>query len=167
MQTATTPYRNAFTRDDTHDPRPMYAITLGPSFWKVKIWRNGTHVLKAFSFRKLGGRDAALVQAKAWRDEVIRNHPPMLRKERADVLLRHNKSGIPGVRCQVDATGQPRLWVAETQLAPGVRQKRVFNVRRYGDHEARSMAIAERKNQLAQVEGRYFKRATRKEPGVG
>ncbi len=145
----------------------MYAITLGPSFWKVKIWRNGTHVLKAFSFRKHGGQDAALMQAKAWRDEVVRNHPPMLRKERAEVLLSHNTSGIPGVRCLLDASGQPRLWIAETQLAPGERKKRVFNVRRYGEQQARAMAIAERQHQLAQVDGLYLKRANRKHQGVG
>jgi hypothetical protein len=77
----------------------MYAITRSShsNAWKVQLTRGGVLLCKTFSFSTHGGEAAALARAQLWRDEVVRTHPPITRRHRANILRRNSKSGIPGV----------------------------------------------------------------------
>lgn len=133
----------------------MYAITRCSSGtgWQVHLKRGGVLLHKTFFFSMNGGREAALVRAQAWRDEMVRTHLPSSRRQTAEIRRRNNKSGIPGVVCRVDAQGAPTGWIAQTYLGPGNYVSKFFRVGRFGAAEAKRLAIAERQKQLQQMEG--------------
>ncbi len=97
------------------------------------------------------GEDLALRAAQVWRDNIIREHVPPTRQERAAKIIQTNKTGIAGVTCWVDSDGVPTLWRAKTRIGDLVLQK-AFSVSRWGN-DARSLAIHERAMQLQQMEG--------------
>jgi hypothetical protein len=45
----------------------------------------------------LGGKGKALAAAKAYRNELISQHPPISRREFCTSLRRNNRSGVTGV----------------------------------------------------------------------
>ncbi|MET3440686.1 hypothetical protein ABIC94_001440 [Variovorax paradoxus] len=93
------------------------------------------------------------MHAQAWRDEIVRAHPPTTRAARADKLRRNNTTGIPGVVCALGQDGRPSSWQARTYLGPGKVLRKCFSVGRYGADEAKALAIAERQKQLQQMHG--------------
>lgn len=136
-------------------PVAMYGITRGVRGWKVTLTRNGVVFYKHFGFRMHQGEAAALLRAQAWRDGVIKKHPPTPRREMAEILRSNNTSGIPGVWCITGPDGMPRYWIAETRITPGKSGKKLskcFSVGRYGG-DAKKLAIAERQKQLQQMTG--------------
>lgn len=138
----------------------MYGITSalgdrdGPG-WNVILKRNGVRFAKPFPFSRFGGEEAALVQAQAWRDEMVKAHPPASRQQRANQLRSTNKTGIPGVTCMLGPDGKPRTWVAKTQIAPDKTLQAKFSIARHGP-EAKLLAIAARQKQLQQLTGLAF-----------
>lgn len=131
----------------------MYGITrYQRGYWKVVLERNGVTLSKSFPFLVHGGEETALLRAQVWRDETVRKHPPMSRRKRAEIPMSTNTSGIPGVQCILGPDCHPQAWTARTKIGPGQVLRKYFSVTRYGDR-ARSMAIAERKKQLQQMEG--------------
>jgi hypothetical protein len=131
----------------------MYGIVRQKTCWQVKLERSRQRFGKAFSFAQLGGIQDALEQAQAWRDDIVRQHPPVMRQQRADKLRSNNKTGIAGVTCVLWPDGRPRQWSAHTYIGPGQLLQKTFSVYRYGE-DAQKLAIAERQKQLAQMEGR-------------
>jgi hypothetical protein len=131
----------------------MYGIVRQKTHWKVKLERSRQRFGRTFSFAQLGGIQDALAQAQAWRDDIVRQHPPVMRQQRANKLRRNNKTGIVGVTCVLWPDGRPRQWSAHTYIAPGKLLQKAFSVYRYGD-DAQRLAIAERQKQLEQMEGR-------------
>lgn len=129
-----------------------YGIFEGSLGWEVRLVRGGTTHLKQFYFRAFGGREEAFAHAQAWRDEVVRGHPPASRRERASRVRSNNTSGISGVSLQRDREGRPLLWLASTYLGPGNVLRKAFSLGRWGA-EARNLAIAERQIQLGQMNG--------------
>ena len=132
--------------------RSMYGITRGGRGWKVELKRNGLALFKRFTFKMHQGEAAALLRAQAWRDQMVRQHPPVARRQRADILRRNNTTGIPGVSCRTDAEGAPRYWIVQTYIGPGTMLRKCFSVGRYGA-QARQLAIAERQEHLRQMAG--------------
>ncbi|MDM0034541.1 AP2 domain-containing protein [Variovorax sp. J22P271] len=132
--------------------RSMYGITRGSGGWKVELKRNGTTLFKRFIFKMHQGEAPALARAQAWRDQMVRQHPPVPRRQRADILRRNNTTGIPGVSCRTDAEGEPRYWIVQTYIGPGTMLRKCFSVGRYGP-EARQRAIAEREEHLRLMAG--------------
>jgi len=131
---------------------PFYGIFESPLGWEVRLVRGGKKYARQFYFRAYGGRDAALVHAQAWRDDMVRHHPPVARRERASRLRSNNTSGVPGVSLQCDRNGRPVLWLASTYLGPGKVLRKAFSINRWGA-EARNLAIAARQSQLACMNG--------------
>jgi len=113
----------------------------------------GRAFVQDFLLHIYDGKEAALVRAQAWRDEMARKHPPASRQKLADKVRRNNKSGIPGVVCMFDPQGAPTGWIAQTYLGPGKHLSKYFGVTRYGATEAKLLAIAERQRQLQQMTG--------------
>jgi hypothetical protein len=131
----------------------MYGIVRQKTYWQVKLERSRQRFGKTFSFAQLGGVQDALVHAQAWRDDIVRQHLPVMRQQRARKLRSNNKTGIAGVTCVLGPDGRPLQWSAHTYIAPGKLMQKTFSIYRYGD-DARKLAIAERQKQLEQMEGR-------------
>ncbi len=122
-----------------------YGIYCSNDRVSVDISRQGKRLRKAFMY-SVHGPDGALKAARAWRDQLIATVPLRYRRDLAQ-RPKKNSKGIPGVFCVRHATGEPRMWVATTQLAPGTILSKAFSTGRYG-RNARKMAIAERALQL-------------------
>lgn len=135
-------------------PAAMYGITEYRTKWLVSVKRDGKNIAKMFAFNTHGGREKALAQAQAWRDEQIHRHPQLERREHAQRVKRNNTSGIPGVRCQLWPDGRPMRWVVHTSLGNGVILTKSFGVKSHGYEQAKQMAIATRKKHLEQLKGR-------------
>lgn len=122
--------------------------------WRVTFQRCNEIVVKPFSDAIHGGKRKALQAAIAYRDELLRQASPSAHQAWVCTRLRRNNtSGIPGVARYetVDnpETGRRRaFWLASWTNEHGVGRKRKFSVSRYGEREARRLAIAERERQL-------------------
>jgi len=120
--------------------------------WRVAISRDGKFVAwKIFSDIGYGGEEAALIAAQAYRDEIIKQHPPMQMRDFRIRLRKHNTSGYPGVTLQMKA-GKPYAFLARTQVRAGASLSRSFTIARYGWDNARRLALDARQQQLVQVE---------------
>ena len=138
-------------------PIPFYGVEEQKNCWLVSLSRNSRRWVKAFAFNMYGGRHLALQAAQAWRDVVVREHPPILRRDKASSCRSDNKTGISGVTCLYRKDGGVERWVAKTQLGrEGRILQKSFSVSRYGDR-ARELAVAERQKQLEQMEGRILR----------
>jgi len=131
----------------------MYGIRRDLSGWKVNIKRREVNYFKRFAFSIYGGEASALLRAQAWRDDIVRMHPPLARAAAANQMRRNNTSGIPGVHRHVGSEGQVTGWTARTYLGPGQIVQKYFRVGRYGAAQAKTLAMAERQKQLAQMQG--------------
>jgi hypothetical protein len=138
----------------TRKPAAMYGINEYATKWLVSMQRDGENIARIFAFSTHGGREKALAQAQAWRDEQIHKHPQLERRERAQRVKRNNTSGIAGVQCNCWPDGRPMRWVARTAVAKGMLLVSSFGVKTYGYEQAKQMAIAAREKHLAQMKGR-------------
>ncbi|PIF77206.1 hypothetical protein CLU95_4379 [Variovorax sp. 54] len=132
--------------------KPMYGIYGYSDYWSVDIRRNKVRMVKAFYFNTHGGRGGALKQAQAYRDELVREHLPVLKREIAQRVRSDNKSGIAGVYFRQEPGGKNPMWIASTRVSPDKGISKAFSVGRYGSR-AKELAIAERQKQLAQMTG--------------
>ena len=141
----------------TLKPAALYGIEEQKACWVVMLIRYTKRWTRSFAFSMYGGRESALLAAQGWRDQVIREHPSILRRDKATKVYRNNKSGIPGVVCLYRKDGSIERWLAKTHL---VREGRIlqksFSIARYGER-AKELAIAERQKQLAQMNGRIHR----------
>lgn len=133
-----------------HDPK-------GDHGWVVTLQRKGAVIVKRFSDGICGGKREALKAAVEYRDSFLARDKPFDHQIWIRTRLRkNNKSGIPGVHRYEVAdnpdTGNVRAyWVAAWTNEHGVTRQRKFSVARYGEEEARLLAIAERDYQLRRV----------------
>ncbi len=115
------------------------------------------------------GHERALQEARQYRDQFIRDNPPVSRKEVCTVRRSNNKSGVTGVctyakRYQL-SNGSVRenwYWEASWPTVCGESTKVLFSVNTYGQDMARQMAFNARRKGLAAVEGVFW----RCEPGA-
>jgi hypothetical protein len=129
----------------------------GINDWQVAVMRNSITISKRFSDGKYGGRGGALQAAIRYRDELLAQtdlfaHQMWLRS----VIRRNNTSGIPGVtRCEQRDKRSPNsryvFWAARWTDEFGIGRLRSFSVLRFGEQEAKQLAIAEREFQLKRV----------------
>lgn len=138
--------------DHYHAP-PMYGISRVSTSWRVTLSRGQQRFLRGFAFSRYGGEAAALLCAQAYRDEIVRQHPPMERREVAQKLRMTNKSGVSGVTFRSNAKGEIVSWHAITRVSPDRLLTKSFGVGRYGAAQAECLAIAEREKQLEQMKG--------------
>jgi len=108
--------------------------------------RRGTKYAKFFSDRVLGSPERALVAARIWRDELIKE---VSRQEHARTCQTsaRNSSGVVGVsRIRVVAANgiTYEFWQATWSPEPGKRKCVKFSIKRYGDREAFRLAVQAR-----------------------
>jgi len=140
---------------DAYNPADRYGIKESRSSFQVVLRRQGRIWSSTFSFAVWGGREAALQQARIWRDDIVRRYPPRSRRAKAQQLICSNTSGVAGVTAKRTPEGRVWLWSAKTVVGPGQTLNKSFSVGRYGE-DARRMAIAERQRQLRQLPGRAY-----------
>jgi hypothetical protein len=135
------------------DPAMSYITRLQDcSGWQVSIRRRGKRYAASFYDCRHGGRQRALVAARAWRDRQLKELVPLERREFAMIVRTNNTSGYPGVTRIEKRTGFV-YWHARTDLPNGKSLNRTFAVTKYGEEGARARAIEERKQQLKHVTG--------------
>ncbi len=160
---------------DVKKKAPIYGVTRVDNAasrthgWLVTIQRRGAIFRRQFSDGVLGGKVRALAAAKAYRDEIVAKHPPLSKREHAEILKKNNKSGVVGV-CRYGVSGaSPKaeadkrwFWVASWMLPDG-RAKRVkFSVEKYGEEAAFKMAVKARRNAIREMPGNFDPGATRR-----
>lgn len=113
--------------------------------WKVDIQRAGKVHIQVFDFNEYGGSAAALKAAEQARDELLLKTPLAFNYENRQRVMPHNTSGHPGVyRIQ---SNNIEYWRATTRIH-GYNLSKSFRIDRYGDEEAKGMALQERERQL-------------------
>jgi len=149
-------------------PRPHYGITRVDNerhrtfAWIVTIQRRNRIWRRSFSDRSHGGKGKALRAAKAFRDQILRQHPPMTRAEYCRIKRRNNKSGLAGVCRYVYLEGQDSqtvergYWLAFWTHAPGVGKRIKFSISRFGERGALRRARHARKEALAALDGEWI-----------
>tara|TARA_R110001592_G_scaffold363372_2_gene686140 strand:+ start:1969 stop:2481 length:513 start_codon:yes stop_codon:yes gene_type:complete len=130
--------------------------------WRVSLSRRGKRYVKNFADKKCGGKTKALASAKQHRDQLLKDIPPLSRKEFCTILRSNNKSGISGV-CKY---GKPFVlkdgtikknwyWEATWPTGKGKQANVTFSINDYGDERARELAIIARRQAMRRIKG-YF-----------
>jgi hypothetical protein len=129
----------------------------GDHGWIVTLQRKGAAIVKRFSDGIYGGKREALKAAVEYRDSFLARDKPFDHQIWIRTRLRkNNKSGIPGVlRYEIPRRSDPQnpreYWIATWTNEHGVTRQRKFSIERYGEEEAKLLAIAERDYQLRRV----------------
>ena len=131
--------------------------------WRVSLRRRGKAHVKNFPDKKHGGIREALKAAGAYRDQLLKKHPPTTRKEFSSARRRNNRSGITGVyryakkyRLKDGREKETWYWEAHWPTTTGQSESVNFSVNRYGEDLARRLAIRARESGLTQVEGIFW-----------
>ena len=120
--------------------------------WEIKIKRRGDWTCEMFSDNTYGGSEQALAAATDRRDQILEALPPKYsRIEIARRMTKKNTSSIVGVRRSVaitkrgnNAWGYP-VWEAGGSPRPGVRKIKRFYIAKWGEEDAKAMAIEQRR----------------------
>ena len=131
--------------------------------WRVSLRRRGKVYVKNFADRKCGGKQAALAQAKAHRDQLVEQHPPLSRQEFCAVLRSNNTTGITGVyrysKSYTLKNGEivhSWYWEATWPIGHSRQAHQAFAVNEHGEGEARRLAIHRRKQALTALDGVFW-----------
>lgn len=118
------------------------------SGWVVAATRRGRKWIRYFSDNP-GGAAVALRRARRWRARLLATLPAVTKVKRTYVL---NRTGVIGVaRVKGTTRAGSTLWryVASWPKRDGRRGKATFSVGRYGEAEARRLAVQARRKGLA------------------
>lgn len=119
--------------------------------WMVRLQNRGQQSVKFFNDQTFGGNRQAMIAAKQFRDELEKNSRAYTVKELAQRPSVRNSSGTVGVRKhqQIDQRGDTPYvydyWVAQWIDGLGHRKTRMFSVRKYGNREAKRLAMSARR----------------------
>ncbi|TWU46190.1 AP2 domain protein [Rubripirellula tenax] len=127
--------------------------------WNARYMREGVPFSQSFSDAKYGSPEKSLEAAIAWRKEALEIIPPRDRREYAELGKSHNTSGITGVyktigHYRVDGT-PVYYWVASWCPSKGKRRHRNFSIDKYGEEEAKRLAIEARKTAIANLDAEW------------
>jgi hypothetical protein len=126
--------------------------------WKVTITRRRATFIKYFTDGVYGNKSKSLAAARAYREQIITQHPPMPLKEFCAIVKTSNHSGVSGVcRTSVLRKGGKLYcyWVGSWSPQPRKTRQHKFAIDKYGEEEAFKRAVRARKKALKQMEG-YF-----------
>lgn len=118
----------------------------------VNLSRQRVKHVRRFSDGIHGGKREALKAARAWREAVIRDNPPLSRQQFSRILRKNNTSGVPGVYALKNGAGEVAGWAAQW-LQPGSARYliRKFSFSMHGAARAKRLAIAAREEGLANL----------------
>ena len=113
--------------------------------WKIDFQRSGKVHAQVFDFVEYGGELAALEAAETLRNQLVLKMPLSFTYASRRRLMPNNTSGHAGVyRVQ---SNQIDYWRATTRIY-GYNLSKSFRIDRYGEDEAKQMALLERERQL-------------------
>lgn len=119
--------------------------------YRVKLLRQGAMFQEYFPFKNYPSEGAALIEAKkCWR-EIRDAFPRMSRHQTCQVERRKSTSGIVGVaRIIKPSKGHDyAFWRANFTDRRGNRKVRIFSVGKYGEAEAKKLALRVRREAVA------------------
>jgi len=121
--------------------------------WFIRLTRKGKRYSAFCSDKKCGGRSKALAKAKAIYAKMVKDHPPMSRKEFSQIIRRSNKTGIVGVTKLIKIVRGKKyvFWMATWSPKPGQVAKQAFSIDKYGPTKAKKLAIQARIAGLAKM----------------
>ena len=116
----------------------------------VRVQRQGKIHSAFFTDFKHGGRAQALAAAQQYHRKLLAKLGPPKRRLRqwwAEIVRRRGRSGIHGVQKVVDRRfKRPRIyWKATWSPEPYTVRRRQFSARKFGNEEARRLAIRARR----------------------
>jgi predicted HNH restriction endonuclease len=122
--------------------------------WFVRYTRDAVTFRQTFPDSKYGSPEASLEAAKKWHEEARTLLPPLNRKEFAELKKCNNQSGHTGVHRSHQIKNGRKLyhWVASWIPAKGKKKSRRFSVLKYGEEEAKRLAIAAREEGIRNLE---------------
>ncbi len=123
----------------------------GDHGWVVSVKRRGRRRVEHFADRVHGGREAALLRAIQRRDELEASLPPPVKLKTRYSL---NKTGVVGVFLEVRRLRlgpAARYYGATWTELSGKRMRVRFLASRYGEREARHLAIRARQEAVARI----------------
>ena len=130
----------------------------GHHAWKVAVRRAGQYIHQYFVDTAHGGTAQALAAAIAWRDQTVAELTGAdYAVWRRELMPPTNTSGIVGVsrgfvlKKRGKRTVKFAMWTAYWQNANGKRSTRAFSVNKYGEEEAKQMAISAREEGMKDV----------------
>lgn len=120
--------------------------------WYVQVIRKGVCYKKFFSDSVYDGKKPALDAAIQYRDHVKNNSEQKYKLWRRSVIRQNNTSGIVGVgryvRSDNKSGTETAFWLAFWHDKFGNKRSRKFSVTLYGEDQARTLAIRQRKKWL-------------------
>ena len=123
--------------------------------WWVRLQSRGAKFSKFFKDSDYAGdREATLRAAQRHRRRLLRENPQMSRQENAERVTAHTAaSDIIGVRRLIKTRFGHEHAVWETRWSPRkyVRRVKTFGIGKYGEEEAKRLAIEARLNGLAEM----------------
>lgn len=127
--------------------------------WFVRGYRNGKTFSRLFSDRKCKGKDNAIEQAKAYRDNLhlkLSEIPKKGRQRRFVTRDRRNKTGVIGVTRIARKTKGGKIiesFAVSWRPAPGIQKCTSFSIRKYGEKKAFQLAVTHRRKMIRQSYG--------------
>jgi hypothetical protein len=125
--------------------------------------RYGKRYTKNFTDKKYAGRELALANAIAFRDQFLVENPPISRQEFCKIKRRHNKTGINGVykyrktyQLKDGTIRESWYWEANWPDIDGKSISQSFAINRFGEKLAKSLAIEARELGMQNVEGTFW-----------
>lgn len=126
--------------------------------WLARYTREGVTFSQLFTDSKYGGEDESFEAAKKWHDEIREIFPPMSRREYMRQKKVTNKSGHVGVY-RAPSTVKKKSgkeftyynWIATWVDDSGKKKNKMFSISKYGEDEAKKMAIAYREKMVSML----------------
>lgn len=121
--------------------------------WIIKIQYKGQKCFKQISDRKYGGKKKSFTIAK----EILQDFKTELGfdDKTSRRIMRHNPHNVNGLR-----RGVSRIWnsygeyfLVTWQDSPGHTRKKVFSINKYGEAEAKKMAVDYRVSKEHEIYG--------------
>lgn len=115
-----------------------------------------------FSDGKYGSCQQALAAAEAYRDALLRAHPPFSKPDYCAILKKNNRSGVSGLtrvdRWELNRGRRVRrlYWEVQWPIENGRSRHRKFSILKYGEEEAFQLALAARETALEALESQTF-----------
>ena len=119
-----------------------------PHGWQISLQRNGMAHQKFFSDSRWGGSEQALAIAKRYRDKLLLEYPPVLKRVSVARKRSDNATGHVGVHRVLKAGVY--VWMARLGLPSGKSVTRSFAEKRHGRKLAKSLAIEARRELVEQ-----------------
>lgn len=123
--------------------------------WWVRLQCRGEKFSKFFKDSHYGGKTAALRAAREHYRELVRENPKRSRQENAEMKTVRTGKIIGVRRIEQSRFGHSyEVWQARWSPRKYTRRVRTFSIEKYGEREAKRLAIEARLQGLAEMSAR-------------